>query len=456
MPLSFLPVPDETRLPRWYFGGVAATLAQVCIYPVDVVKIGLQTEQVMEKITTYRYARYLLQTQGFRRLYIGLPGSLRQQFLHSTSRFGIYHKIKEELQMKEVPFVVDLMLSAASGAVGALLKNPVEIINTRMLTDFKLSPPKRHNYRNTWHGLKLIMITHGYRGLFLGVQLNVMKSVAFTCSQICMYEQSKSYIRYKYGLKDTITTHIQASALAGLIATIVCQPIEVLKVRYMSKSDEFPNVWEVFKKQMHIGVMGFYRGTLLSFLKIEVQTITTFVLIEQMRLHYGVTPSICIDENEALVRDCIVAKKEPPKPTYFERILRLTHFLYSPLISGISWLLSWVPLGRKPAEAPSEEEVEEVEPVRTPIADAKDRLVRRVIIAGKLFYMLGEHITGKVFKPTEEEVEEEEHGVEEKAPEVMEKLEEDVEKPIKEEEEEEVDVEGALRYFERRHHIHHE
>ncbi|GJQ88820.1 putative oxaloacetate(2-) transmembrane transport protein, partial [Trypoxylus dichotomus] len=126
MPLSFLPVPDETRLPRWYFGGVAATLAQVCIYPVDVVKIGLQTEQIMEKITTYRYARYLLQTQG-------LPGSLRQQFLHSTSRFGIYHKIKEELQMKEVPFVVDLMLSAASGAVGALLKNPVEIINTRML-----------------------------------------------------------------------------------------------------------------------------------------------------------------------------------------------------------------------------------------------------------------------------------------------------------------------------------
>lgn len=62
MPL--LPEPDQNRITRWYFGGIAATAAHTFVYPLDVLKVGLQTEQIMEKITAFRYTRYILETQG--------------------------------------------------------------------------------------------------------------------------------------------------------------------------------------------------------------------------------------------------------------------------------------------------------------------------------------------------------------------------------------------------------
>lgn len=73
---------------------------------------------------------------------------MRQQFIHATTRFGIYLKFRELMQLREVPFLMDLALSAVSGACGAILKNPIEIINIRMQADFKLSPPKRYKYKN--------------------------------------------------------------------------------------------------------------------------------------------------------------------------------------------------------------------------------------------------------------------------------------------------------------------
>lgn len=179
-PLDPLPEANIRRIPRWYFGGIAATLAQVFIHPIDVVKVGIQTEQIMEKISVPRYVKYLLRTQGKRkifsifylirmkitrlwwslryvklipflplglmRIYQGLGASMRQQFVHSITRFGIYLKTKEILHGGEMPLLLELGVTAFSGTCGAILKTPFEIVNVRMQTDYKLSPQRRYKY----------------------------------------------------------------------------------------------------------------------------------------------------------------------------------------------------------------------------------------------------------------------------------------------------------------------
>ncbi|KAI4456354.1 mitochondrial dicarboxylate carrier-related [Holotrichia oblita] len=375
MPL--LPEADQHRITRWYFGGIAATIAHVFIYPLDVLKVGLQTEQIMEKITTARYARYIWETQGLLAFYSGLAAALRQQFTHSIVRFGVYYKLKETLQMKEVPLIVDLFLTAGSGACGAILKNPIDIIATRMKIDLKRPRYFRYNYRSLSHALDYILMTEGYRALFLGVELNLMKSIAFTCSQICVYEHFKKYLKRQYKYKDQTRTHVIASALAGIFATLICQPIEVVKVRYMTRSHEYANVWEVFRRQKHMGMLGFYRGILLSFIKIEIQTITTFVFIEKMRLHYGLMPQVCANELEARFKDCIVVKKPKvvPPPGYFDRFRWITQYIPAiPLVKNFSSLFSY--FRRPPPPEPEPPVVEKK--IETTWMKAKKRLKRRI------------------------------------------------------------------------------
>ncbi|KAK9711934.1 Mitochondrial carrier protein [Popillia japonica] len=118
-----------------------------------------------------------------------------------------------------------------------------------MKIDLKRHVSYRYNYRNVSHALDFIIMTEGYRALFLGVELNLMKSTSFTCCQICVYEHFKEYLKSEYHFKEQSLTHVIASAVAGLLATFICQPIEVVKVRYMTNSDKYLNVWEVFREQ---------------------------------------------------------------------------------------------------------------------------------------------------------------------------------------------------------------
>lgn len=78
--------------------------------------------------------------------YAGFGAVVRQQFTHSIVRFGVYYKLRELLQMREIPLILDLFLSAGSGACGAILKNPFDIISTRMKIDLKRHVSYRYKY----------------------------------------------------------------------------------------------------------------------------------------------------------------------------------------------------------------------------------------------------------------------------------------------------------------------
>lgn len=136
-----------------------------------------------------------------------------------------------------------------------------------------------------------------------------------------------------------------------------------------------------------MGLLGFYRGIVLSFVKIEIQTIITFVLIEKMRLHYGLMPKTCANEKEAIFKDCIMAKKPEvvkPPPGYFDRLWRIRDALRKRVAEAprLSFFYLLKPFVSPPPPEPEPPIVEE-EVVETHWMKAKKRLNRRLRKLGR-------------------------------------------------------------------------
>lgn len=91
---------------------------------------------------------------------------------------------------------------------------------------------------------------------------------------------------------DNLVTHFTASSVAGAIATSLTQPLDVLKTRAMNaKPGEFNGTWDIVKHTAKLGPLGFFKGYVPAFVRLAPQTILTFVLLEQLRMNFGVLPS---------------------------------------------------------------------------------------------------------------------------------------------------------------------
>lgn len=91
--------------------------------------------------------------------------------------------------------------------------------------------------------------------------------------------------------RDDLRTHFTASLIAGAIATTLTQPLDVLKTRSMNaKPGEFNGLWDIIKFTARLGPLGFFKGYIPAFVRLGPHTIITFVLLEQLRLNFGIMP----------------------------------------------------------------------------------------------------------------------------------------------------------------------
>lgn len=59
-----------------------------------------------------------------------------------------------------------------------------------------------------------------------------------------------------------------------------------------AKPGEFRGLFEIISYTAKLGPMGFFKGYVPAFVRLGPQTIITFLLLEQLRLNFGNTPSI--------------------------------------------------------------------------------------------------------------------------------------------------------------------
>ncbi|KAF2141362.1 uncharacterized protein K452DRAFT_272166 [Aplosporella prunicola CBS 121167] len=274
--------------PFW-FGGSASCFAACVTHPLDLVKVRLQTQHHGNRLNMMQMFVHVAKHDGITGLYRGLSASLLRQITYSTTRFGVYEKLKTSLTTdNSAPGMGTLVaLSSASGFLGGLVGNPADVLNVRMQHDASLPPAQRRNYKNAVDGLIRMSRAEGLGSLFRGVWPNSTRAVLMTASQLASYDGFKRALLTHTSLEDGLTVHFSASFLAGFVATTACSPVDVVKTRVMSATTPHASIIKLIMEINRTeGVAWMFRGWVPSFIRLGPHTIATFLFLEQHKKLY--------------------------------------------------------------------------------------------------------------------------------------------------------------------------
>jgi dicarboxylate transporter 10 len=86
--------------------------------------------------------------------------------------------------------------------------------------------------------------------------------------QLAFYDQVKAMMLKSQLMNDTIPTHLFSSFIAASAATLLTQPVDVLKTRMMNaKPGEFKSVTDCAMYTLRLGPSAFYAGLVPSFVR---------------------------------------------------------------------------------------------------------------------------------------------------------------------------------------------
>ncbi|KAF7732754.1 Mitochondrial dicarboxylate transporter [Apophysomyces ossiformis] len=272
----------------FYFGGAASCIAAIVVHPFDLTKVRLQNTQGAGNNGMFFTMLKIAKTEGPLQLYAGLSASILRQATYSTVRFGGYEKLKQMMTKEGQNLTVWQLLvcSSAAGALGGACGNPGDVINVRMQNDGQLPLHQRRNYKHALDGIVRITREEGLSSLFRGVGPNVNRAILMTSSQCVSYDIFKDLLLNYTPMQDGLVTHFSSSVLAGLVATTVCSPVDVIKTRIMSASSaehkisSFSVMSSMYKAE---GIASFFKGWTPAFIRLGPQTILTFVVLEQFK-----------------------------------------------------------------------------------------------------------------------------------------------------------------------------
>jgi dicarboxylate transporter 10 len=206
---------------------------------------------------------------------------------YSTTRFGVYEKLKEFRSDTVKPgFPTLVAMACTSGFLGGIAGNPADVLNVRMQNDASLPPVQRRNYNHALDGLIRMIREEGWEALFRGVWPNSMRAVLMTASQLASYDGFKNMLITYAGMKDNLATHFCASTLAGFVATTICSPVDVVKTRVMSAKETEGLLQLLIRIHKAEGVAWMFRGWVPSFVRLGPHTVVTFLFLEQHKKFY--------------------------------------------------------------------------------------------------------------------------------------------------------------------------
>ncbi|XP_034113818.1 mitochondrial dicarboxylate carrier [Drosophila nasuta] len=279
-------ISNQQRISRWYFGGVASSMAAMVTHPLDLMKVLIQTNT--EKMSIMDTTRKIVKEQGVLALYNGISASILRQYTYTLARFGFYTVGAGLVDTK--PMSTKVLLAGMSGYVGGLIGAPADLVNVRLQNDVKLPLDQRRNYAHAIDGLVRVVKEEGWPSLFNGASMCAIRGAFMTVGQIAFYEQSKDVL-IASGFAQRMDTYIIASIISAIAATALTQPIDVIKTRQMnSKAGEYKGLTDVILKTAVEGPSAFFKGSIPAMTRLGPHTVLLFLSLEFLRTNFGKLP----------------------------------------------------------------------------------------------------------------------------------------------------------------------
>ena len=147
----------------------------------------------------------------------------------------------------------------------------------------------RPAYRNAVQGVYTIAC-EGPTEIWRGVTPSMTRAALVTCGQMSGYSYAKEGLT-KLGQKEGSLMHLQAGLIAGMCATLLSCPADVIKSRFMNdrknssvKARLYSSPWDCVKKTVGAeGPFALYRGWWPAYLRLGPHSAMCLPLMEIIR-----------------------------------------------------------------------------------------------------------------------------------------------------------------------------
>ena len=178
-----------------------------------------------------------------------------------------------------------------------------------MQSEGRLLPGQLPRYSGVINAYSTIIRQEGVLGLWTGLGPAVLRNSIINATELASYETAKEFLVYKLGVPDNLIAHFSAGAAAGLMATIIGNPVDVIKTRVMASrkaaestikpvsgtppptvngASTTPVIYKgaidcVVQTFRNEGFMAFYQGVVPQFFRLTGWSIVMFVTFEQFK-----------------------------------------------------------------------------------------------------------------------------------------------------------------------------
>lgn len=278
--------------------GLANAMSAASTNWADVTKVRQQLEMQRKRRSFLAVGSSMIREEGLRSMANGVTASCLREMTYSTIRMGAYENFKELYSsiVEPTSFANKLLAGATSGALGAAISTPTDLVKVRMQAprkapDFK--PPYKNSFAAFAEIYKQGAVSEGFKGgmnnLYRGTMPNIIRACILTSTQIGSYDEIKGFFKRNLEMQEGIALHFSSSMVAGLFCSLASQPVDVIKVRVMQdrSSNAVSLVTSLLKNE---GPMALYKGFGMCWARLGTHTVISLVLFERLRSLFGIKP----------------------------------------------------------------------------------------------------------------------------------------------------------------------
>ncbi|KAH8316895.1 hypothetical protein KR067_010113 [Drosophila pandora] len=270
-------------------GGLAGMMGACITQPLDLVKTRMQISATTgEYKSSFDCIAKIFKGEGILAFYNGLSAGLMRQATYTTARMGFY-QIEVDSYIKSYggkpPVWASMSMGILAGVVGAMVGNPAEVALIRMMSDNRLPPAERRNYKHVGDAFVRIVKDEGVTALWRGCLPTVGRAMVVNMVQLASYSQLKNYFsQYVSGLG----LHISAAMMSGLLTTIASMPLDMAKTRIQNqKTGEYKGTMDVLLKVFkNEGFFALWKGFTPYLCRVGPHTVFAFTFLEQLTKGY--------------------------------------------------------------------------------------------------------------------------------------------------------------------------
>ncbi|WOL14095.1 adenine nucleotide transporter BT1, chloroplastic/mitochondrial [Canna indica] len=231
------------------------------------------------------YVKYVSPEFGYRALGNAAESSVQSN--NAQEEVVVKKKAKGGLKIKiriGNPHFRRLFSGAVAGAVSRTAVAPLETIRTHLMVG--------SNGNSTTEVFQTIMETEGWKGLFRGNFVNVIRVAPSKAIELFAFDTAKKVLTPQNNEqpKLPVPSSLVAGAFAGVCSTLCTYPLELLKTRLTIERDVYDNLLHAFVKIVREeGPTELFRGLTPSLIGVIPYAATNYFAYDSLRKLYRKT-----------------------------------------------------------------------------------------------------------------------------------------------------------------------